>query len=279
MHRLPHRGALALLLFCLVTPARVRAQDHCEHRADRSATAQLAGVERVLVVSHAGSLEVTGRAGATGLVARGRACASDADDLRDLQLQVRREGATLVLEATQPERDVWYDNHYAYQDVVVELPQGTAVSIEDGSGELSVTNTGTTRISDGSGEIEASQIRGALVIDDGSGGIDIRTVAGSVDIDDGSGEVYVDDVTGAVELEDGSGDARISRVRGSVRLSDGSGELRVANVTENVTVDDDGSGSIRVEDIGGNFTVDDDGSGDVSYTSVSGRVDIPDEDD
>jgi DUF4097 and DUF4098 domain-containing protein YvlB len=277
MFRFSYRGAAALLLFCLVTPSRVRGQDDCEHRADRAANTQLTGIERVRIISHAGSLEVAGRAGVSGLSARGRACASSAGDLDELQLEVRRDGSTLVVEATQPDRDVWYNNHYAYQDVVVELPQGTAVSLEDGSGELTVTGTGATRITDGSGEIEASQIRGAIVIDDGSGNIDIRTVAGSVEIEDGSGEVYVDDVTGAVEVEDGSGDVRISRVRGSVLLSDGSGELRVANVTDNVTVDDDGSGSIRVEGVGGNFTVDDDGSGDVSYSEVTGRVSVPDE--
>jgi len=277
-HRTSGRTALVfpLVLFCLALPRGAAAQD-CEHSADRSATGSMSGVERVHVIAGSGSLEVTGRAGATALTARGRACASERGDLEDLRLDVRREGSTLVLEAMYPEDRHEFGNYYARIDLDVDVPQGAAVYIEDGSGNLTFRGTGATRVSDGSGELRGSDIRGALVVEDGSGNIDLNGVAGSIDIDDGSGDIEIEEARGAVEIDDGSGEIRV-RSAESVRVSDGSGEIRLANITGNVTVDEDGSGSIRVEGVGGNFTVDDAGSGDVSYRDVSGRVSIPDDD-
>jgi DUF4097 and DUF4098 domain-containing protein YvlB len=268
---------IPLVVFCLVLPGRGYAQD-CEASADRSATGSLSGVDRVHVIAGAGSLEVTGRAGATALSARGRACVSERNELEDVRLEVRREGSTLVLEAKYPdEHHVQLGNYYARLDLEVNVPEGTAVYIEDGSGNLTFSGTGATRVDDGSGEMRGSDIRGALVIVDGSGNIDLRGVAGAIEIEDGSGEIEIEQARGAVEIEDGSGEIRVRNAE-SVRVSDGSGDIRLADVNGNVVVDEDGSGSIRVEGVGGNFTVDDDGSGSVSYRNVSGRVSVPDDD-
>lgn len=269
-------GALALVpVAILILPRGVYAQ--CEHSADRSATTALAGVDRVHVIAGSGSLEVTGRAGATGMSARGHACASDREDLDELRLDVRREGSTLVVEAKYPDRHVQFGNYYARIDLVVDVPQGTAVVIDDGSGDIEFSGTGATRVIDGSGNLRGSDVRGALEIEDGSGDIRLVGVTGAIEIEDGSGEIEVEQARAGVEVEDGSGDVRVDGAQ-TVRVSDGSGEIRVANVSGNVTVDEDGSGSIRVEGVGGNFTVDDDGSGDVRYTNVTGRVSIPDDD-
>ena len=269
-------GALALIpVAILILPRGAQAQ--CEHSADRSATSALMGVDRVHVIAGSGSLEVTGRAGATGMSARGHACASEREDLDDLQLDVRREGSTLVVEAMYPDHDVHFGNHYARIDLVVDVPQGTSVVIEDGSGDLEFSGTGATRVNDGSGNLRGRDVRGALEIEDGSGDIELIGVSGAIGIDDGSGEIDVEQARAGVEVDDGSGDIRVSGAQ-TVRVSDGSGEIRVSNVVGNVTIDDDGSGSIRVDGIGGNFTVDDDGSGDVRFTNVTGRVSIPDDD-
>ena len=265
-----------MVVFCLALPRGVAAQD-CEHSADRSATGSMSGVERVHIIAGSGSLEVVGRAGATALSARGRACTSERDDLEDVRLDVRREGSTLVLEAMYPENHVQFGNYYARLDLDVDVPQGAAVYIEDGSGNLTFSGTGATRVNDGSGELRGSDIRGALIVEDGSGNIDLSGVAGAIEIEDGSGDIEIEQARGAVEIDDGSGEIRVRSAQ-SVRVSDGSGEIRLATITGNVVVDEDGSGSIRVEGVGGNFTVDDDGSGDVSYRDVSGRVSIPDDD-
>ena len=265
---------LPALVFCLGMPRGAAAQ-RCEHEAQRTATAATSGVERVRIIARAGDLEVTGRAAVSQISARGRACTSDADDLGDLALRVRRDGGTLVLEATQPDHDMHFGNYYAYMDVVVELPQGMPVTIEDGSGNMIVAGVGAARVNDGSGNIRVSDVRGAIVINDGSGEIELSAVGGNADIDDGSGNIEITDVRGDVLIEDGSGNVTARQVTGSVRVDDGSGDIRLADVTRNVEVDD-GSGSIRVERVGGDLTVDEAGSGDVSYDDVDGRVSIGD---
>ena len=258
---------------------RAQRAGKCAHEAQRTGASATAGVERILILAHAGSLDVTGRTGVTNATARGRACASDADDLAELNIRVRREGSTLVIEATDPDDDInWRNGHYAYLDLTVDVPHGMAVEIEDGSGDMTVAGVGAARLHDGSGNLRANDVRGALYINDGSGDIEVARVAGSVEIEDGSGEIDLVDVRGSVVIEDGSGDVRTRDVGGSVRIEDGSGEIRITQVVENVVIDDDGSGSIRVEGVGGDFTVDDDGSGDVSYDDVRGRVSVPDDD-
>ena len=271
------RLVLPALLFCLVLPRGAQAQS-CEHEARRTGTASLSGVERVLVGSGAGSLEVVGRPGATGASADGRACASEERDLDQLRLDVRREGATLVIEALYPDDRIHVGNRYARIDLIVQLPEGTAIRVEDGSGDMSVAGVGEADLRDGSGGIVARDIRGELRIDDGSGDIEVSDAFASVDITDGSGEIDIRDARGSVRIDDGSGNTRVHGVGGSVRVEDGSGELRISEVTRDVVIDDDGSGSIRVERVGGDFTVDDDGSGGLSYSDVRGRVSVPRDD-
>ena len=267
---------LPVVVFILILPRGASAQG-CEHEAQRTASAASAGVERVRIIAHAGSLEVTGRGGASQVAARGRACASEADDLAELVIRVHREGATLVVEATHPDDDNSSRNDYAYLDLIVDLPQGMPVSIEDGSGDMTVTGVGAARVNDGSGDIRLRDIAGALDVNDGSGEITIANVSGSVDIEDGSGNIEISTARGDVEVNDGSGNVTADEIGGSVRVDDGSGEIRLTDVVRSVTVDD-GSGSIRVERIGGDFTVDEAGSGDVSYDDVTGRVRIDDDD-
>lgn len=267
---------LSAFIFIVALPHRASAQ-RCEHEAQRTAGAATDGVQRVRIIARAGDLEVTGRVGANQVAARGRACVSEAEDLDELVLRVHRDGSTLVLEATDPDRDVRFGNYYAYIDLVVDLPQGMPVTIEDGSGNMTVAGVGAARINDGSGNMNVSDVRGGIEINDGSGEIELSGVAGSVDIEDGSGNIDIANARGDVEVDDGSGNLTARQVTGSVRIDDGSGEIRLADVTRNVFVDD-GSGSIRVERVGGDFTVDEAGSGDVSYDDVTGRVSVGDDD-
>lgn len=280
MNVMPNRGrimlALPAALFCLVLPRSAAAQ--CQHEAQRTAAAPTSGVERVVVIAGSGSLEVTGRAGVTQAVARGRACASDADRLREIDIDVRREGSTLVIEALYPDESFRMGNRYARLDLTVHVPEELSLRVEDGSGDASISGVGETRVDDGSGNLAVRDIGGSLTVEDGSGNLEIAGIAGDVEVDDGSGDIRMSDVRGAVRIGDGSGNMRIRGVGGSVRVEDGSGEIRIAEVTRDVLIDDDGSGSIRVDGVGGNFTVDDDGSGGVSYDAVQGRVSVPRDD-
>jgi DUF4097 and DUF4098 domain-containing protein YvlB len=189
---------------------------------------------------------------------RGKACASDADLLDEIELDVRREGGSIVVRANVRDSDRrrdWRNNEYARLDIVVEVPAGIAADIDDGSGELDLSNLGAVRINDGSGTISASDLA-------------------SVRIEDGSGEINLSDISGAVDIEDGSGEIELRNIGGNIDIEDGSGEIDIRVARQGIRISDS-SGGIDVADVGGDFVVDNDGSGGIAYDNVRGRVDIP----
>ncbi|MBK5260619.1 MAG: hypothetical protein JJE51_13590 [Thermoanaerobaculia bacterium] len=230
----------------------------CSHSAPRRLTTPVAGVTKIFVTARAGSLRVSGRSGIADVVASGTACASDLDYLKEIQLEARRKGSELHIEALIPERTMIFGWWEARLDFEVVLPAGVPVSVTDGSGSAIIEGTGALEVTDGSGSLEIRNIGGALSVLDGSGEIDIRDVAGDVTLSDGSGQISIDKVSGSVRITE-----------------DGSGSIDIRNVLRNVTIDDDGSGSIDVADVRGDFTVDTDGSGGIDHARVGGKVKVP----
>src|ERR1051325_825704 len=209
----------------------------CANTAPRSAALPAAGATRVTVIGRAGSLKVVGRAGAHEVRATGTACASNRGDLDDIQIRAKRNGNEIRIEADVPDiSGSWWGERRL--DFEVALPVNVQVDVGDGSGELTIENTGQLDVEDGSGELT------------------IRHVNGNLSVNDGSGAMTIEDVTGNVRIRDGSGSIDVRRVSGSGTLNDG-------------------SGSVDVDDVGGDFTVESKGSGHVSYERVRGRVDVP----
>src|SRR5581483_2287448 len=180
--------------------------------ATRTASAPASGVTRVVINASTGSLRVTGRSGASEIIASGKASAKDDALLARTQVTARRNGSELRIEAQVPES--------ASLDLEVKVPSEVMVEIHDGSGTLFVTNAGSLDITDGSGSMEIDTVHGNVRITDGSGSIDVKNVNGSVTItDDASGSVHVADVTGDFTvLHKGSGYIEYERVGGRVSL-------------------------------------------------------------
>lgn len=244
----------------LLMAAPLTAQE-CRFEAQRDARLDAASGDRLVLIARSGSLRVEGRSGTGEITVRGRACASSEALLERLRLRSERSGgiARVEVEEIDSEDGVnWRDNTYARLDLVIEIPAGMQVDIEDGSGEMIVRGTGDLVIDDGSGEIDVADIDGSVRIEDGSGEVMVARVRGDVTIDDGSGEVTVSDITGSLTLDDGSGSIDIAGIDGSVRIPD------------------DGSGDLDVRDVGGDLIVSDKGTGNIDHSDVRGRVDIPD---
>jgi hypothetical protein len=152
-----------------------------------------------------------------------------------LKLETKRGKAKL---------DAYFDDHFwhnenAAVDLEVQIPQGLAIFVDDGSGPMHIEGLSSD-----------------VGIDDGSGSI-VIIGAGRVKIDDGSGSINITSVTGDVMVEDGSGDIKIRDVGGSVTIDDGSGGIDVKNVERDLEIIDDGSGSVRLADIRGAVRQDD----------------------
>jgi len=233
------KSLVAASLMLVTTTANADLFD-CSNKATRKVSAPAAGVTRVVILGHAGSLRVTGRSGVTDVVATGTACASDRGDLNEIQLTSERDGSELRIEAVIPEKSSFFGMGQARLDFEVVLPIGSAVWVDDGSGTAEITDVGS------------------LSVVDGSGALRIRGVRGDAKVKDGSGSIDISEVTGNVEIRDGSGSIEIENVGGSV------------------VIDGDGSGGVSVDNVRGNFEVRRKGSGGVDYERIGGRVSVPD---
>jgi hypothetical protein len=118
-------------------------------------------------------------------------------------------------------------------DHVVEVPDGTAVVIDNGSGDLTLTGgLGATTARSGSGDIEVRDVPGALDVETGSGDIDATGLGqAAVTARSGSGDVDLELSSAAdtVEVRTGSGDASVRLPPGAYAVSTetGSGDEEV----------------------------------------------------
>lgn len=242
----------------IVSRVQVRRTDRCDYALDRELTVPASGVRLVDVEAGAGELRVEGRGALEEIVVVGRVCASDEALLDELTVTVQADDGVIRLETHYPERDGWSGRSTtASIDLVVLVPAGMAVDVDDSSGGIEVRGTGDLRIDDSSGGISVADIDGSVEIDDSSGGLEVRGVRGDARIDDSSGGIDVRSVEGSVELRDSSGG------------------IEIANVGADVVIESDGSGGIDVSDVGGGFVVRRDGSGSIRHSGVQGTVDIP----
>lgn len=116
-------------------------------------------------------------------------------------------------------------------DLSITVPETLSVTIVDGSGSIQVEALiGALNIDDGSGSIRVSDIRGGVVIEDGSGSIVVTGVSGNVSIDDGSGSISIKDAGGKVSVSDGSGSIDVDGADDFELLDDGSGSVSTRNI-------------------------------------------------
>ncbi len=250
----------------------------CNHTAHRTVNSAGPDIQRVVIEARAGELTVRGGAGRDVSV-EGKACASSAELLDAIKLEIRRDGDTVYLRTVMPDLSGgFFGTRYAYMDVSVAVPKTAALKIDDSSGAMRVSDVQSADIADSSGAQTLERIAGDLQVVDSSGEIKIADVGGALRLKDSSGDVDVVNVQGDVTVSvDSSGDLDIRRVAGGVHvLSDSSGDIEITDVKRDVTIDDDSSGGIRVQEVGGNFTVGSDGSGGIHYDRVTGAVRIPD---
>ena len=265
----------AVLACALAVPAYA---NDCNHSTHRTANSAGPDITRVVVEAGAGDLVVRG-GDSRDVKVDGKACASTAELLEDIKLEIRREGDTVYVRTVLPEfsSGLFGFTRYAYIDVTVDVPKTATVKVDDSSGDMRVSDVQGAQITDSSGDQTVERIAGDLDVADSSGEIRISDVTGGLRLRDSSGDVDVNSVQGDVLVTvDSSGDLDISHVTGGVHIvSDSSGDIEITDVKRDVTIDDDSSGGIAVRDVGGNFTVGSDGSGGIHYDRVAGTVHVP----
>ena len=207
-----------------------------------------AGIDQLTINCGSGSLTVSGREDAADISVRAeivveRTGREEAREMLEdrLILSLERRGARAVL-ISEFDNDGWgfWRNLSGRREVRVNLtivlPAGFDVDIDDGSGDIEISNVGDTVIDDGSGNITIRNA-GELYIDDGSGNIDVYDVAGDATIDDGSGDMILSGVNGHVVIDDGSGNIEVSEVEDGVKVDGGSGNTVLKDITGHIDVD------------------------------------------
>jgi hypothetical protein len=251
----------------------------CEFSAQRAGAVDVAGVQKVVLRTGAGELEVNGRDGAARVSASGTACASSQELLDAMQISVRREGNTAFVETNIPiDKLRTLNDAYAYIDIDVDVPSNLPVEAQDSSGEAELRNLAALDMRDSSGELEIERVKGAVAVQDSSGEVRIRDV-GSVKLEDSSGDIHIEKVAGAVDiLSDSSGDIVVRDAGGKVDVrQDSAGDIRVSDVRGSFDVGIDSSGSIHARNVDGDFTVGSDGSGSITHENVKGKISTPDD--
>jgi DUF4097 and DUF4098 domain-containing protein YvlB len=220
-------------------------------------------------------------AGAGFLVVKGRSSSDTIevtadlltqDDQYELRLDKNSDTAVLIANANTSTFSSWFGDDSPKIDLTVLIPDGIALFIKDGSGNIKVSQIDSdVIINDGSGSLSVTQVSGSLDIEDGSGSIKISDITGPIKVNDGSGSITISNTQSDVDIEDNSGSIRVENVAGKVDIDDGSGSLTVAQVGGHVTIDD-GSGSISVSELKSGLTILNDGSGSVSISQVEGDI-------
>lgn len=263
--------AAAVIGATMVMPAGLAAQDNCEHREEIELNGP--AVESLEVDAGAGKLVVRGGEGTGEIRVAATLCASDGDRLEALDVSL--EGDRLDTEYPRHGGGGWFGgNRYARIDLVVEVPAGTNLRVDDSSGSVEITGVGEVVVHDGSGSVRLRSVA-SVAIEDGSGSLTIEDVTGSVVVEDGSGSVTIEDVRGGVTVEDGSGSLKVRSVGGDVVITDGSGSIEVRAVGGTVRVNGGGSGSVSVHDVDGDLVVTDTRRSRIRYSDIRGTLDLP----
>jgi hypothetical protein len=215
------------------------------------------GLSEVFVDAGAGAMVVNGVEDSKEILVVATIIVDDGDEdeareliEKRLRLELARDGDRAELKADFGSG--WGRHVDAFIDLEVSMPAQLALSIDDGSGPITVQH-----------------VAGTVIVDDGSGSIDLGNT-GDVEIDDGSGSITLQNV-GAVEIDDGSGSISITGASGDVYVEDGSGPIDIRGVRGGVTVDD-GSGDIEIDDVELDLLIEEAGSGSLRYSNVRGSV-------
>jgi hypothetical protein len=255
-----------LVLLALLSLPLAAMADDCRYSAPRNLSDDLSGIRGVQIEVHSHDLHLAGTGNATGLTASGRACSSSQSALDNLQITKHREGDQLIIDVGSSHainvQIFGFGESYEYVELQMQLPSNMPVTLTAGSGDAYVG---------GFNQLDAET---------SSGDLHIRNIAGTVNVTNGSGDVEISDVGTLHAGSIGSGDLRARNVRADVRIgSVGSGDVELNQVGGSVTVGTLGSGDLKAIDVHGDLTVGAKGSGDITHENIGGKVSVPHDDD
>lgn len=152
---------------------------------------------------------------------------------------------------------------YGSVDVTVELPEGSAVDltngygdvrvdgrlgdvyVKTGAGDIDVDQTETARLVSGAGRLSLGYSNGKAEVTT-AGEMQIGRVAGEAGIKNLNGRTRVGEVLGPLRVRSANGDIFVDRARSDVSAKTANGDIDVGEVTSGAVTLDTSSGSIAV---------------------------------
>jgi hypothetical protein len=185
-------------------------------------------------VQGGGEVAVNQRSGQVRITAwdqpRAEVRATSSGALED-RIHVECDGRRLVVTIVGADSWLGFLGDSARIDLTIQVPRGTNCRVDSGSGAIEIAETaGAVSVDCGSGSVSVADVLQADV-ETGSGAVTVERSAGSVRAETGSGKLAVSDVRGRVDLSTGSGSLLVSRVTGpSLRAETGSGEVSMTQI-------------------------------------------------
>lgn len=260
--------SLVILLAVALGPRAANAQ--ATGSFTRSLSAE--GLKELDVTTGSGSIEIQGGSG-TEIVVMG-------------YIQVRRtrgqdpEAIVREIEADPPiefdgsklsigHRDRWGYRAHVSISYEIQVPAGTEVASDTGSGAQIITGMATDlKVRTGSGHIELKDIAGTVIAETGSGAIRAQRIAGAFSASTGSGSITLaQTAAGDVDVSTGSGRIELNGIVGGLEASTGSGRINVAGRQSARWDLQSGSGTVAI-------TLPADAAFDLDAHASSGRLSI-----
>ena len=191
-----------------------------EHDEDATVSAAMPTAEGLTIRNPHGDVTVTGASsdGQVHVSAHKKAWSwkeSEAEDkTRRLEPVFADNGSSLVLSMETVEG--------GQADLTVQMPAGTALTIEAGRGDVSVTGMRNgVKLTQNHGDVELEDITGSVDahIQDDNASVQAHAIHGALLIEGHSGDVNLSDITGDVNLQgEFFGTTHLERVNGLVRF-------------------------------------------------------------
>jgi DUF4097 and DUF4098 domain-containing protein YvlB len=150
-----------------------------------------------------------------------------------------------TLRVRVPTRTSFFGN--ASLDLNIELPEGSSVTAELASADLTVVGElASLRGKTASGDVHADRMSGDVDLTTASGDVRLEDAAGGTRISTASGDVEVNAADGDVIAKTASGDVWVGRAGQSVTAKTASGDVRIDSITSGLADATTVSGDISI---------------------------------
>jgi hypothetical protein len=286
------KGAIALMAGAMYVANAQAAQDTATRNFEKTLT--LGANQTLSLESKFGEVRIHGENGREAkITATIRAQAGSQNeankDVEEIKIEVSQEADGIKVKTVYPEDHAVLRIHKgsAYSvdyDIAVPVDaklwvrsgfgnlqvrgvQGWA-DIENGHGQLVSRDSGSTKLVNSFGSVEAAGATGNVWIVNNNGSVQVSTVKGAVDVKDRFASITASNIDGPVTISGGHGAVELTDV-GASTVSNSFGSVTAKNIHENLTINN--NGLIDVDTVQGSATLT--GSfGAINFMNVTGYV-------